>query len=228
MRPTTLIPILAAVALTTTHCTPKTLPPAPPPSSPIVTTTAPQTPRPPVVSPVSAAELGSTWRPGCPVDPADLRRVEVDYLGFDGAVHRGALVVHRDLADQVGAIFADLLALRYPIERMRTVEHYPGAEDELSMRDNNTSAFNCRPLPGSTAWSLHAYGRAIDVNPLINPYIDAGGDLQPKTAGEYLDRTRDDPGMLRADSPAVRAFTDRGWRWGGAWHDPIDYQHFET
>lgn len=159
--------------------------------------------------------------------PDDLRRVELDYLGFDGRVQRGALVVNRDVVDDVIAIFADLLRQRYPIATMRTVDNYPGAEDELSMRDNNTSAFNCRPLPGSTAWSLHAYGRAVDVNPLINPYIDKAGDLQPATARQYLDRTRDEPGLLRAGSPAVAAFTDRGWRWGGAWSDPIDYQHFE-
>lgn len=153
--------------------------------------------------------------------------MELDHLGNDGRIRRGALVVHRDVVDDVIAIFDRLLQLRFPIERMQTVDRYPGAADELSMRDNNTSAFNCRPLPGSSRWSLHAYGRAVDVNPLVNPYIDAAGKLEPATAGPYLDRTRDDLGLLRADSPAVRAFTDRGWRWGGAWRDPVDYQHFE-
>lgn len=181
-----------------------------------------------VVTGVTAAELGATWRPDCPVAPADLRRVELDYTGFDGQPHRGALVVHRNVVDDVIAIFAALQQMNYPIARMQTVDRYPGAADELSMEDNNTSAFNCRPLPGSTAWSLHAYGRAIDVNPLINPYISAAGDLEPVTAARYLDRTRDEPGILRADSPAVAAFTDRGWRWGGAWRNPIDYQHFEV
>jgi len=156
-----------------------------------------------------------------------LRRVELDYLGFDNQTHRGSLIVHKDLVPQVISIFADLYRLRYPIEKMRTVDHYPGAEDELSMRDNNTSAFNCRGIPGSQSWSLHAYGRAIDVNPLLNPYIDSSGDLQPATAGPYLDRTRIDPGLLHPGDPAVLAFTDRGWRWGGAWRSPIDYQHFE-
>jgi hypothetical protein len=202
-------------------------PPQPPaiaaPSSPL--TSAPA--QAPAVTLVSAADLGASWRPGCPVSPDDLRRVELDYLGFDGGVHRGAMVVHRDVVEDVVAIFADLLRQRYPIAAMRTVEQYPGAEDELSMRDNNTSAFNCRPLPNSNQWSLHAYGRAVDVNPLINPFTDAAGDLEPATAGRYLDRSRDEPGMLRAGSPAVAAFTDRGWRWGGAWRDPIDYQHFE-
>lgn len=180
-----------------------------------------------VVTPVSAADLGATWRADCPVGPSDLRRVELDYTGFDGQTHRGALVVHRNVVDDVIAIFAALQQMHYPIQRMQTVDHYPRAQDELSMEDNNTSAFNCRPLPGSTAWSKHAYGRAIDLNPLINPYLDAGGDLQPRTAARYLDRGRDDPGILRADSPAVKAFTDRGWRWGGAWRNPVDYQHFE-
>lgn len=214
---------------------------AAPPSAPPAASLAPETvrtvspgtavpspPPAPVVRPVTAAELGETWRPGCPVEPGELRRVELDYVGFDGAVRRGALVVHRDVVDDVIAIFADLQRLRYPIERMQTVERYPGAEDELSMRDNNTSAFNCRPLPGNTGWSLHAYGRAVDVNPLINPYLDSSGDLQPKTAGPYLDRDRQAPGLLRAGDPAVLAFTDRGWRWGGAWRNPVDYQHFET
>lgn len=177
--------------------------------------------------PVAAAELGASWRPECPVSAADLRRVELDFLGFDGRVQRGALIVHRELVDDVIAVFDDLLTQRYPIERMRTVDHYPRAEDELSMRDNNTSAFNCRAIPGSGRWSLHAYGRAVDVNPLINPSLGSTSGLEPATAQQYLDRTRDDPGMLRPDSPAVRAFTERGWRWGGAWRDPVDYQHFE-
>jgi len=178
------------------------------------------------VHPVSAAELGATWRPGCPVAPTALRRVELDYLGFDGNTHRGQMVVNQDIVDDVIAIFGDLTRLRYPIEKMRTVDHYPGAEDELSMRDNNTSAFNCRALGDS--WSLHAYGRAIDINPLVNPYIDTSGDLQPTTAARYLDRRRTDLGLLHGGDAAVRAFTSRGWRWGGHWTDPIDYQHFET
>ena len=187
----------------------------------------PNAPSAPVVTAVTAADLGASWRAECPVGPADLRRVELSYTGFDGRPHRGALVVHRAVVDDVIAIFGELQQLHYPIQRMQTVDNYRGAEDELSMEDNNTSAFNCRPLPGSTSWSLHAFGRAVDLNPLINPYLGAGGDLQPVTAARYLDRGRDDPGILRADSPAVRAFTDRGWRWGGAWRSPVDYQHFE-
>ena len=179
----------------------------------------------PTVHPVSAADLGATWRPECPVAPTELRRIDLDYLGFDGSTHRGQLVVNEDVVDDVIAIFGDLKRLRYPIETMRTVDHYPGADDELSMRDNNTSAFNCRAL--GDGWSLHAYGRAIDINPLVNPYIDSTGDLQPTTAGRYLDRGRDDLGLLHDGDAAVQVFTSRGWRWGGDWSNPIDYQHFE-
>jgi hypothetical protein len=193
-----------------------------------VTTSSPATrPPAPTIQPVSAADLGTSWRPGCPLEPSQLRRVSIDYLGFDDTVHRGELIVHEDLAAEVVAIFDQLLTLRYPIEKMRTVDNYPGASDDLSMEDNNTSAFNCRDIPGTGRWSLHAYGRAIDLNPRINPFIDRTGAFQPRNAAPYLDRNRTDPGLLHAGDPVVRVFTDRGWRWGGYWRTPIDYQHFE-
>jgi hypothetical protein len=179
------------------------------------------------IQPVNAADLGPSWRPGCPLDPRQLRRVEVNYLGFDGETQRGALIVTEDLAAEVAAIFEELRRLSYPIEKIRTVDNYPGADDELSMEDNNTSAFNCRDIPGTGSWSEHAFGRAIDLNPLLNPYIDGTGAFQPRNAAPYLDRNRTDPGLLHARDPAVRVFTDRGWRWGGSWRTPIDYQHFE-
>ncbi|KHO17791.1 M15 family metallopeptidase [Mycolicibacterium setense] len=178
------------------------------------------------VRPVDAAALGVSWRPGCPVPPADLRRITLSYIGFGGRSHRGELVVHRDAVSDVIGIFGDLYAARFPIEKIRTVENYPRADDELSMQDNNTSAFNCRSLANGS-WSLHAYGRAVDVNPLINPFISASGELQPTTARKYLDRTRTDQGMIRDGDVVVRAFGERGWRWGGHWRDPVDYQHFE-
>nr|WP_246540784.1 M15 family metallopeptidase [Mycobacterium spongiae] len=188
---------------------------------------APATPAPATVYPVTAAELGASWRPGCPVEPGLLRRVEVNHVGFDDQTHRGELIVHEDLVPQVITIFERLYVLRYPVEKIRTVNNYPGATDELSMEDNNTSAFNCRGIPGTTQWSQHAYGRAIDLNPLLNPYIDGAGAIQPTNAAEYLDRDRTDPGLLHDGDPAVLAFTDQGWQWGGFWTTPIDYQHFE-
>ncbi len=179
------------------------------------------------VHPVTAAELGASWRPGCPVEPAQLRRVDVDHIGFDGQTHRGELIVHEDLVPQVITIFGQLYRMGFPIEKMRTADHYPAADDELSMEDNNTSAFNCRGIPGSNQWSQHAHGRAIDLNPRLNPCVYARGTFQPQNAADYLDRSRTDPGLLHDGDPAVRAFTDREWRWGGDWMEPIDYQHFE-
>jgi hypothetical protein len=146
---------------------------------------------------------------------------------FDGQLHRGELIVHEEVVPQVITVFEQLYRLRYPIERIRTVDHYPAAADELSMEDNNTSAFNCRGIPGSDQWSQHAYGRTIDLNPLLNPFINGTGALQPKNSSAYLDRSRTDPGLLHDGDAAVHVFTDRGWRWGGYWKAPIDYQHFE-
>ncbi|AFM15670.1 hypothetical protein Mycch_0855 [Mycolicibacterium chubuense NBB4] len=211
---------------------------APAPAPPPAPASTPQAPHPPApapapsvqpaaVEPVTAADLGATWHAGCPLPPEQLRRVDLDYWGFDGRTHRGELVVNEDLTAEVITVFEQLYQLRYPIEKMQTPDHYPGAEDELSMRDNNTSAFNCRGIPGTDNWSLHAYGHAVDLNPLINPYIDSRGEHQPANAGPWLDRSRTDPGVLHDGDPVVRAFTARGWRWGGHWRTPLDYQHFE-
>jgi hypothetical protein len=115
-------------------------------------------------------------------------------LGFDGKTHRGALIVHEDLVAEVVAIFEQLRRLRYPIEKIRTVDDYPAANDELSMGDNNTSAFNCRDIPGTGRWSLHAFGRAIDLNPLLNPYIDRTGAFQPRTPRPTSTATAQIPG----------------------------------
>ena len=196
---------------------------APPAAS---SASAPPAPAGGTVEPVTAAELGATWRPGCPVEPGQLRRVNVDYIGFDGHTHRGALIVHEDLVPDVIAIFEQLYRLGYPVEKMTTVDHYQDANDELSMEDNNTSAFNCRTIPGTEQWSPHAYGRAIDINTLLNPCLYVSGYFEPQNAAAYLDRSRVDPGVLHNGDPAVRIFTDRGWRWAGYWMTP-DYQHFE-
>jgi hypothetical protein len=201
-------------------------PSAPPSSSAAALPSAPPAPPAATVQPVTADELGTTWRPGCPVEPGQLRRVDVDYLGFDGQTHRGELIVHEDLVTDVIAIFEQLLRLGYPIDKIRTVDHYPDADDELSMEDNNTSAFNCRRIPGTNEWSPHAYGRAIDINTLLNPCLYVSGYFEPQNAAAYLDRSRTDPGLIHDGDPAERAFTDRGWHWGGDWATP-DYQHFE-
>lgn len=176
---------------------------------------------------VDAALLGPSWQPGCPVAPEQLRLLRLRHVGMDGREHTGRLIVHEDRVPQTIAAFARLYELRFPVEKMRPAGEYPDASDELSMRDDNTSAFSCRGIGGSGSWSHHAYGRAVDVNPLINPYLSSDGELQPATARPYLDRSRTDPGMLHDGDAAVRVFTETGWTWGGDWQDPKDYQHFE-
>jgi hypothetical protein len=176
--------------------------------------------------PVTAARLGSSHRPGCPVAVADLRLVTVTHLRFDGRPARGQLVVHRDAAAAVVRVFRTLLAARFPVAQVRTVEAY-GGDDARSMAANNTSAYNCRRTTGGNGWSEHALGRALDVNPVQNPYV-RGTTVLPQAGRAYVDRARPRPGMVLAGDPVVRAFAAVGWEWGGSWTGSKDFQHFSA
>jgi hypothetical protein len=180
------------------------------------------------VSPVRWSELRFSYRAGCPVGPADLRTVRLAYLDFDGRPHLGSLVVNRRVTADVVAVFRRLHAARFPIRRMQPVSAYRGS-DSVSTAADNTSAFNCRRAVGSTtgAWSMHAYGLAIDVNPVENPYV-LGGRALPPAGRRFLDRTRPRPGMAVDGGVLVEAFEARGWKWGGRWTGSPDYQHFST
>ena len=178
------------------------------------------------VEAVSAARLGSSHRPGCPVAVGDLRLVTVTHVRFDGRTARGQLVVHRDAAAAVVQVFRSLLAARAPVAQVRTVETY-GGDDARSMAANNTSAYNCRRTTGGTAWSEHAHGRALDLNPVQNPYV-RGTTVLPAAGRAYVDRTRARPGMVLAGGPVVRAFAAVGWTWGGSFTSVKDYQHFSA
>lgn len=169
----------------------------------------------------------SSWRPGCPVALDELRLVVVDHWGFDGQVHRGELVLHADQAADVLQVFRTLFEQRFPIQRMRLVDDY-GGDDERSMAANNTSAFNCRLVAGGGRWSEHAYGRAVDVNPVQNPYVSRGGEVAPAAGSAHLDRSRAVEGMIRPGDGVVRAFASIGWSWGGNWSSAKDYQHFSS
>jgi poly-gamma-glutamate synthesis protein (capsule biosynthesis protein) len=171
--------------------------------------------------------IGRSWRPGCPVPLRDLRLVELTYLGFDGRAHRGELVVHRWYARGFVRVFRRLYAIGYPIRRMRLVDHY-GADDMRSMVADNTSAFNCRWRAGSPGvWSQHAYGRAIDVNPVENPYVTTN-HVSPPAGAAYVDRSQDLPGMIHLRDQVWWAFRAIGWAWGGTWTTVKDYQHFSA
>jgi len=181
----------------------------------------------PVPEALAARMRQHSWRPGCPTPIGDLAYVRLSHFGYDGAVHEGELVVHKELASEVLTIFKALFARRFPVERMRVIDAYQG-DDDASMADNNTSAFNCRFVAGKPGvFSKHSSGRAIDINPRTNPMVVDGAVLPP-AGSEFVARNKQAPGILRSgDDRAVREFTGRGWVWGGAWASMRDYQHFE-
>jgi hypothetical protein len=180
------------------------------------------------IRPVTAAQLGASWHPGCPVGPSRLRRLLVSYVGFDGRAHRGELVVSSRVAPQLATVFRRLYAAAFPIRRIRPVSVYGGSDDRSAAADN-TSAFNCRyaVASGPKRWSAHAYGEAIDVNDVENPYV-LGSRVIPPAGRAYLDRTRYRPGMAVAGGVLVRAFASAGWSWGGRWTASPDWQHFSA
>ena len=168
----------------------------------------------------------TTWRTGCPVPLEDLRQVTVKYWNFQRQSATGVLIVHKEVAREVEDIFGDLYHRKFQIERITPIEEFDG-DDNASMAANNTSAFNCRDVTGKPGtFSNHSWGRAIDINPLTNPYVK-GDNVSPPGGRKYLDRTQNAPGLIRADSFVIKRFLKSGWRWGGNWSDPKDYQHFE-
>jgi hypothetical protein len=172
---------------------------------------------------------GSSWHTGCPVSLADLRDVRIGYWGFDRRPHVGEMVVAATAVGAVRQAFGTLFAARFPIRRMHLVDDY-GASDYDSIEADNTSAFNCRPATGSTRFSEHAYGRAIDVDPIENPYINLDGTTVHKASEPYLDRSRHRRGMAYRRGVLVNAFASVGWGWGGSWNPPsaVDLQHFSS
>jgi hypothetical protein len=150
----------------------------------------------------------------------------VQHWGFDGKVRTGRLIVHEEVARQLVDVFRGLYAAHFPIRRMVPVDAY-GGSDFRSIEADNTSAFNCRYVDGTTRWSEHAYGRAIDVNPIENPYV-SGGRTSHVASRPYLDRARHRPGMAYEGGALVRAFDSIGWGWGGRWSSARDYQHFSA
>ncbi len=177
---------------------------------------------------VSAADLPHSWHPGCPVGPSQLRAVHLTYYGFDGKAHTGTLVVNATVVADVQSIFRELYADRFPIRRMVPVDVY-GGDDNRSMAADNTSAFNCRAAVanGPTRWSVHAYGEAIDINTVENPYLWNGKVLPPNGAA-YADRSNVRRGMAVRGGALVRVFAARGWGWGGDFSGAKDYQHFSV
>lgn len=168
----------------------------------------------------------STWDPACPVGVEDLAYVTVSHWGFDGVPHTGELLVNAGVADDIVEVFSRLYDARFPIEQMRVIR-----ADELDAPPtgdgNITTAFVCRPAVGSTSWSMHAHGLAIDINPFHNPYLK--GDLVlPELASAYTDRDTVKAGMITEGDEVTTAFDDIGWHWGGRWSTLADWMHFST
>ena len=172
---------------------------------------------------VTWADLRFSYRAGCPVGPAQLRTVVVSYWDFAGRERTGRVVVARAHAPRIARVFRTLWDARFPVRRVEPVSRYRGSDD-ASMAADNTSGFNCRSVGGTSRWSMHAFGEAIDVNPVENPYV-RGSRVSPAAGRAYLDRSRYRKGMAVSGGVLVRAFAAEGWKWGGGWGD---YQHFST
>jgi hypothetical protein len=177
---------------------------------------------------VTRSDLRWSWHAGCPVGPSQLRRIRLRYVGFDGSAHMGEIVVNQSVVTQVTQVFRRLYAARFPIRTIRPIDVFHGSDPRSTAADN-TSSFNCRyaVAPGPKSWSMHAYGEAIDVNTVENPYIQ-NGRVTPANAAAYADRTNVRPGMAVEGGVLVRAFAAAGWSWGGRWRPSPDYQHFST
>jgi poly-gamma-glutamate synthesis protein (capsule biosynthesis protein) len=182
------------------------------------------------ITPFLRRRMQSSHHAGCPMPWRGLRYLQLSYVGFDGRSHTGELVVAAPYARDVVTVFRKLYEARWPIRRMRLVDDY-GGDDDRSMAANNTSGFNCRTVQGSRTWSDHAFGAAIDLNPVQNPYL-TGPSVAPPGSRRFATLDRDagalvPEGTIRSGDLVVRAFEAIGWEWGGSWAQP-DYQHFSA
>ena len=221
-----------------------------PPSAPATTTTQPQpdhglplpptTTEPPMptttepvpdpvfeyaIYEVTADTVAKTWREGCPLHWEELTLLSLSYWNFDGHPVKGRMVINTRLVDDVIVAFEKLFEMRFPIQRIALVDDY-GGDDKEAMRNNVTSGFNCRFVDGTERWSNHAFGLAIDINPLLNPWAREGNVLPLEGTLFARDRIDPRPGMINEGDRVVTVFEDLGWRWGGVW-GAADYMHFD-
>lgn len=187
----------------------------------------------PLTAPVRAELTGRFWHAGCPVGLSHLRVLTVSHWGFDGRVHTGQLVVNESAAAPLARVFKRLYALHFPIRHMRLADAY-GPKRSVPADGDVTDSFECRqavPSPctggtGTGTWSEHAYGEAVDLNPVENPYVGCGRS-RDSSSRPYFDRSRLRPGMVTPD--VVAAFRSIGWGWGGDWAGSTrDYMHFSA
>ena len=183
------------------------------------------------IEPVSASlesrMVGVTWHKGCPVPLSNLREVHLLHKKPNGDTQEGILIVHKDVARETLQIFERLFQAGFILVEVQPAVTHAGDDDHL-MATNTTTAFNCRPITGGKGWSRHSFGKAIDINPLWNPYVKGSTILPPAGTNFAKNRGRlPGPGLLLPKSLPVTLFKAAGWRWGGDWRRVKDYQHVE-
>lgn len=175
---------------------------------------------------LKARMQGKSMKKNDSISYDDLSYLTITYLDYNGKTQQGEMVVHKKLADEVLDIFREIYNAKFPIERMSLIDDYD-AVDHTSMVNNNSSAFCYRTIAGTNKVSNHGMGMAIDINPFYNPHVlKKSGTVNPPEASKYADRSLNAKGMIKKNDAVYKAFTSRGWTWGGNWNNP-DYQHFE-
>ena len=179
----------------------------------------------PVPEHVQSRMIGKSLPKGAVTRIEDLRYLTLPYYDFEGQIQIGEMVCHKRIAHDLLVIFSTLFRAEYPIYSIRLVDDFDG-DDDASMKANNTSCFNYRTVRGTNHLSRHAYGLAVDVNPLQNPWV-VGKTVYPPTAAEYADRSKDFPHKIDKNDLCYKVFISRGFLWGGIWIGSRDYQHFQ-
>lgn len=179
----------------------------------------------PVPETVKARMQGKSMPDNATIGFDELRYLTVYHYDYKGNIIKGELVCNKAIAKDLLFIFRALLSREYPINSIRLVDDFD-ASDEASMQANNTSCFNYRTVAHSKMLSNHAFGMAVDINPLENPYVK-GSFIQPSTATEYVDRNKDFPHKIDEEDFCKEVFESYGFQWGGHWQYVKDYQHFE-
>lgn len=173
---------------------------------------------------------GSSLPDPCPLDAGELRYLRLLHRDLSGDARVGEMICHRAISEDLLFIFSRLYLADYPIEQIRLVDDF-NAKDEVSGNANNTSCFNYRMSTSGNSLSQHAYGAAVDINPLYNPYVLSHGDqiirISPEGGLSYADRSLDFPYKIEEGDLCVRLFTERGFSWGGSWKSVKDYMHFQ-
>ena len=179
----------------------------------------------PVPPSVQTRMYGKSLPENAKISIDDLRYLTLPYYDYNGNIQIGEMVCHKDIARDLLLIFCELFRLKYPIQSIRLVDDF-NASDDASMMANNTSCFNYRNIKGTNRLSQHAFGRAVDVNPLQNPWVRPH-HIDPPTAIDYVDRKRNFPHKIDHHDICYRAFKAKGFTWGGEWNGSKDYQHFQ-